>query len=93
MTNAETAAEGRVALAVGDAVAILTLDRAAKLNALGPEMLAELERHIAMIDRDIEIGAQHHPLAGHRQVVENAQACQIRACLNPGASTASPWRR
>jgi enoyl-CoA hydratase len=55
MTIAETAAEGRVALAVGDAVAILTLDRAAKLNALGPEMLAELERHIAMIDRDNDV--------------------------------------
>jgi enoyl-CoA hydratase len=55
MTNAETAAEGRVALAVGDAVAILTLDRAAKLNALGPEMLAELERHIATIDRDNDV--------------------------------------
>jgi enoyl-CoA hydratase len=55
MTIAETAAEGRVALAVGDAVAILTLDRAAKLNALGPEMLAELERHIATIDRDNDV--------------------------------------
>lgn len=47
--------EGRVTLAIDEAIATLTLDRAAKLNALGPKMLDELEQHIAAIDRDTEV--------------------------------------
>lgn len=50
MTDASAA--GRVLLELDGEIATLTLDRAAKLNAIGPDMLAELERHIAAIDRD-----------------------------------------
>src|SRR5687768_17149573 len=49
--------EGRVVLARQDGVATLTLDRPAKLNAIGPEMLADLERHLAKIDGDPDIRA------------------------------------
>jgi enoyl-CoA hydratase/carnithine racemase len=47
--------EGRVTIAIDEAFATLTLDRAAKLNALGPKMLDDLERHVAAIDRDTEV--------------------------------------
>jgi enoyl-CoA hydratase/carnithine racemase len=48
----EAAPEGRVFLTVDDAVATLTLDRPAKLNAIGPAMLADLERLVDDLDRD-----------------------------------------
>ena len=44
--------EGRVVLASEDGIATLTLDRPAKLNAIGPNMLADLERVLAEIDGD-----------------------------------------
>src|SRR5688572_25348834 len=40
-----------------DGIATLTLDRPAKLNAIGPDMLSDLERHLAEIDGDPEIRA------------------------------------
>jgi enoyl-CoA hydratase/carnithine racemase len=40
-----------------DAVATLTLERPAKLNAIGPDMLAELERLLAEVDGDVEVRA------------------------------------
>ena len=57
MTASEPAMEGRVVLATEDGVATLTLDRPAKLNAIGPEMVAELERLLAEIDGDRDIRA------------------------------------
>jgi enoyl-CoA hydratase len=53
MANAPTL--GRVTMSVADAIATLTLDRPAKLNALDPGMLAELERLIDVIDHDQDI--------------------------------------
>ena len=44
--------EGRVVLASEDGIATLTLDRPTKLNAIGPNMLADLERVLAEIDGD-----------------------------------------
>jgi enoyl-CoA hydratase/carnithine racemase len=44
--------DGRVLLVVESGIATLTLDRPAKLNAVGPAMLDELARHIDTIDRD-----------------------------------------
>lgn len=49
--------QGRVILEVNDALATLTIDRAAKLNALSPEMLNELERHVAALDHDTHVRA------------------------------------
>jgi enoyl-CoA hydratase len=57
MTSNEPSAEGRVVLATEDNIATLTLDRPAKLNAIGPEMVAELARLLAEIDADREIRA------------------------------------
>src|SRR5918995_6165024 len=49
--------EGRVVLMHEDGIATLTLDRPAKLNAIAPAMLTELERHLAEIDGDPDIRA------------------------------------
>jgi enoyl-CoA hydratase/carnithine racemase len=46
---------GRVTLSVEEAVATIRLERAAKLNALGPEMLAELEDHLVAVERNGEV--------------------------------------
>jgi enoyl-CoA hydratase/carnithine racemase len=48
---------GRIVLATDDGVATLTLDRPAKLNAIGPEMVGELARLLADIDADRAIRA------------------------------------
>ena len=55
MTDEEPSGEGRIVLTAEDGVATLTLDRPAKLNAIGPEMLAELARLLAQIDGDHDI--------------------------------------
>jgi enoyl-CoA hydratase len=52
VTDEEPPGEGRIILTAEDGVATLTLDRPAKLNAIGPEMLAELARLLAQIDGD-----------------------------------------
>jgi enoyl-CoA hydratase len=49
--------EGRVTLVSEDGVATLTLDRPAKLNAIGSSMLVELERLLAEIDADLAVRA------------------------------------
>ena len=57
MTGGEPPLEGRVLLMSEEAVATLTLDRPAKLNAIGPEMLAELERLLGEIDVNTNVRA------------------------------------
>lgn len=52
MTAGEPSPEGSVVLVSDDGVATLTLDRPAKLNAIGPDMLADLDRLLAEIDHD-----------------------------------------
>ena len=52
MTPGELPPEGRVVLVSEDGIATLTMDRPAKLNAIGPEMLADLDQLIAKIDVD-----------------------------------------
>jgi hypothetical protein len=32
--------------------------------------------HLPIVERHVEIGAQHHQPAGHRHIVEGAQMCQ-----------------
>ena len=55
MTVTEQHPEGRVVLGRANGVATLTLDRPAKLNAIGPAILADLERRLAVIDKDLEV--------------------------------------
>jgi enoyl-CoA hydratase/carnithine racemase len=62
----EAPAAGRVTLAIESGIATLTLDRPAKLNALGPAMLADLEAHFAGVDRDPEIRVAILTGAGER---------------------------
>src|SRR5215217_3322151 len=57
MTGGEPPLEGRVLLTSEEAVATLTLDRPAKLNAIGPDMLAELERLLGEIDVNTNVRA------------------------------------
>jgi enoyl-CoA hydratase len=55
MTTSEPPLEGRIVLVSEDGVSTLTLDRPAKLNAIGPDMLAELERLLAEIDGNADV--------------------------------------
>jgi len=55
MTTGEAPPEGGVRLLSDDGVATLTLDRPAKLNAIGPGMLAELDRLLAELDVDSNV--------------------------------------
>jgi enoyl-CoA hydratase/carnithine racemase len=57
VTVEEPPEEGRIVLATDDGVATLTLDRPAKLNAIGPVMVAELDQRLAEIDDDRNIRA------------------------------------
>jgi enoyl-CoA hydratase/carnithine racemase len=57
MTSGEPPTEGRVVLATEGNVATLTLDRPAKLNAIGPGMVTELARLLTEIDADRDIRA------------------------------------
>jgi enoyl-CoA hydratase len=57
MTAGEPPLAGRIVLATDGGVATLTLDRPAKLNAVGPEMVVELARLLAEIDADRDIRA------------------------------------
>jgi enoyl-CoA hydratase len=53
----EPTLEGRVVLTNEDGIATLTLDRPAKLNAIGPDMLTDLERQLAEIDGSPDVRA------------------------------------
>jgi enoyl-CoA hydratase len=55
VTSSESPPEGRVVLSRNNGIATLTLDRPAKLNAIGPEMLADLERLVMDLDHDLEV--------------------------------------
>jgi enoyl-CoA hydratase len=57
MMAGEPPPEGRVLLVSEDGIATLTLDRTAKLNAIGPDMLVDLERLLAEIDGDPDVRA------------------------------------
>ena len=57
MTVTEPPPQGRVQVMYEDGVATLTLDRPSKLNAIGPDMLADLERLLAEIDVDRNVRA------------------------------------
>jgi enoyl-CoA hydratase len=57
VTAEESPVEGRIVLATEDSVATITLDRPGKLNAMSPEMVAELARLLAEIDSDQDVRA------------------------------------
>jgi enoyl-CoA hydratase/carnithine racemase len=77
-----------VVLAREDGVATLTLDRPAKLNAIGPDMLAELERLLAEIDGDTDVRAVIVTGSGDR-------AFSVGADINAWSALAplDMWRR
>lgn len=55
MTDGADAVEGAIALTLDQGVASLVLDRPKKLNALGPQLLGQLERALSEIDRAAEV--------------------------------------
>jgi len=57
VTAGASPAAGRVLLTSAKGIATLTLDRPAKLNAIGPDMLAELDQLMAEIDVDPNVRA------------------------------------
>jgi len=57
VTTIEPPPSGGVLLMSEDGIATLTLDRPAKLNAIGPGMLAELDHLIAEVDADHDVRA------------------------------------
>ena len=66
MSDRSAPALGRVAMSVDAGIATLILDRPAKLNALDPGMLAELERHLDAIDHDPDVRCAIVTGAGER---------------------------
>jgi enoyl-CoA hydratase len=57
VTPDEPPPAGRVLLMSEDGIATLTLDRPTKLNAIGPDMLADLDRLMAEVDVDSTVRA------------------------------------
>ena len=80
--------EGRVVLAREGGVATLTLDRPAKLNAIGPEMIAALERSVADIEHDLDVRVVIISASGDR-------AFSVGADVNAWSALESldMWRR
>jgi enoyl-CoA hydratase len=62
----EEPAPGRIALDVDGEIATITIERPAKLNAIGPAMLAELEDRIAALNADRAVRAVILTGAGER---------------------------
>ena len=62
----ENAMSGRILLDVSGDIATITIDRPAKLNAIGLEMLAELEERITILDADRTVRAVIVTGAGER---------------------------
>jgi enoyl-CoA hydratase len=60
-------------------LAVLVLDRPAKLNALTPEMLAELDAHLAAIDSDETVRAVVLQSAGDRVFCAGADIRRFKA--------------
>jgi enoyl-CoA hydratase/carnithine racemase len=87
MSEDRSARAGRVSLVVAGGIATLTLDRPAKLNALGPPMLHELDRLLDDIDRDPVIRVAIVTGAGER-------AFSVGADINAWAALAplDMWR-
>lgn len=80
--------EGSVLLEIDEHVARLTLDRAAKLNALGPDMLLELEQQVDTIDRNADVRAVIITGAGDRAFCVGADV-NAWSALDP----LDMWRR
>jgi enoyl-CoA hydratase len=57
VTDEKPPREGRIVLTTEEGVVTLTIDRPAKLNAIGPEMVADLAQLLAEIDSDRDIRA------------------------------------
>ncbi len=66
MTEREASPKGRVSLAVEDGIATLILEREAKLNALNPPLLTELESVLSALDHDANVRVVVITGAGHR---------------------------
>ena len=68
-------------------VATVTLDREAKLNALGPPMISDLERSLDQIDRDPEVRVVIVTAAGERAFCVGADV-NAWSALEPPSSVA-----
>lgn len=75
-------AAGQMRLAINGALATLTIDRPAKLNALTPAMLAELEQHLAAIDRNSDVRVVLLTGAGERAFCVGADVT-VWSALDP----------
>lgn len=82
MTERESASGGRIAYDTDGEIAILTIDRPAKLNALDTEMLTALEERLAAVDRDTSIRALVVTGAGERAFCVGADV-QAWSALDP----------
>ncbi|TAN27852.1 MAG: enoyl-CoA hydratase/isomerase family protein [Castellaniella sp.] len=75
---------GKVTLAIADGIAEITLDRPEKMNAVTPEMAAELEAHCREVDRTDTVRVVLIKGAGERAFCSGSD-------LNALAQYETPW--
>ncbi|MFN8592469.1 MAG: enoyl-CoA hydratase-related protein [Thermomicrobiales bacterium] len=82
MSDGAATAEGQIRLDISGTVAEITIDRANKLNAIGPGLLAELERTVSEVDSRRDVWAVVVTGAGDRAFCVGADV-HAWAALDP----------